>query len=48
MCRHEPIDDKFTGQTVCKKCGKILLLCKRIDGKPTLESMGGGWNDKKI
>ncbi len=44
MCQHEPIDDKDTGQTVCRKCGKILLLCKRVNGKPTLEPMGGGWD----
>lgn len=45
MCRHEPIDDEFTGQTICKKCGRILLLCKRVNGKPTLQSMGGGFGE---
>ena len=43
MCEHEPVDDKKTGQTYCKKCGKFILLAKRVDGKPTLKSMGGGW-----
>ena len=45
MCKHEPVDDKNTGQTYCKKCGKLLLLCKRKNGKPILQSMGGGWGD---
>ncbi len=47
MCRHEPVDDKNTGQTYCKKCGKLILLCKRLNGKPMLKSIGGGWNDTK-
>ena len=43
MCRHEPVDDKDTGQTVCKKCGRLLLLCKRVNENPVLQSQGGGW-----
>jgi hypothetical protein len=45
MCRHKPVDDKYTGQTYCMKCGKLLLLCKRVNGKPILESIGGSYGD---
>jgi len=46
MCQHEPIDHPITGQTYCKKCGQFLLLCRRVNGKPTLQPMGGGWDSK--
>lgn len=40
MCEHEPFDDKDTGQTKCAKCGRFLLLCRRVNGKPILQPEG--------